>query len=190
MAELVIRLVFSLAVVVGLLLMMARFSAKRFQGRGDAFVRVMHRQALSRGSTVAVVTVGPRVLVLGTTEHQVRLLAELDPEELDMAVADPGELDLAVTDADVAGLEPNPLRPVAQIAPAVIGDEAASVEVEDSDSPMDRPSGRRTGGKHAAVTSARAAARRSDGALAGSVLSTDTWKQALAAATRKQRVAS
>ena len=45
-------------------------------------MQVLHRQHLSRGTAVSVVTVGNRVLVLGTTEHQVRVLAELEPEEI------------------------------------------------------------------------------------------------------------
>ncbi|WP_104105568.1 flagellar biosynthetic protein FliO [Nocardioides sp. 616] len=82
MLELTLRLVCSLAVVVGLLLVLAKIGQRRFQGNTNALVRVVHRQALSRTSSVAVVTVGSRVLVLGTTEQQVRVLAELDPEEL------------------------------------------------------------------------------------------------------------
>ncbi|WP_110180332.1 flagellar biosynthetic protein FliO [Nocardioides solisilvae] len=82
MLELTLRLVFSLAVVVGLLLLLARLGARRFKGGADALVRVVHRQPLSRTTAVAVVTVGSRVLVLGTTEHQVTVLTELDPEEL------------------------------------------------------------------------------------------------------------
>ena len=53
-------------------------------------MRIVHRQALSRGTAVAVVEVGNRVLVLGTTEHQVNVLAELDEGELD------GHADLTV----------------------------------------------------------------------------------------------
>lgn len=86
MVELVIRLVFSLAVVLGMLILLTRFSAKKFRGGSDALVRVVHRQPLSRTSAVAVVTVGSRVLVVGTTEHQVQLLTELDPEELELPV--------------------------------------------------------------------------------------------------------
>ena len=96
MPELVIRLVGSLAVVVGLLLLLARLTAGRFGGSGGSLVRVVHRQALTRTSSIAVVTVGPRVLVLGTTEHQVQLLTELDPEELDLPALeaeDPGSAD-------------------------------------------------------------------------------------------------
>jgi flagellar protein FliO/FliZ len=40
------------------------------------------RQSLTRSSGVAVLTVGSRVLLVGTTDQQVSLLAELDPEEL------------------------------------------------------------------------------------------------------------
>ena len=82
MLELTVRLVASLAIVVGLLLLMARFGARKFRGQSGALVHVVHRQPLSRTSSVAVVTVGTRVLVLGTTEHQVSILTELDPEEI------------------------------------------------------------------------------------------------------------
>ena len=140
MVELVVRLVVSLAVVVGLMLLLAKLSMRRFQGRGDALVRIVHRQALSRSSSVAVVTVGSRVLVLGTTEHQVRLLTELDPEE--------------VEPVDV------PTLPVASSSEqkALLGPGAT------------------------AARSSYAA----QGALTGSLLSTQTWKQAFAAATRRQ----
>ncbi|RNM13114.1 FliO/MopB family protein [Nocardioides pocheonensis] len=90
MLELTIRLIVSLAIVVGLLLVLARVGARKFRGQAGALVRVVHRQPLSRTSAVAVVTVGSRVLVLGTTEHQVSILTELEPEELD------GEADLAL----------------------------------------------------------------------------------------------
>ena len=83
MLELTVRLVFSLAVVVGLLLLLARLSQRRFRGHSDAMVRVLHRQPISRHNAVTVVSVGSRVLVLGTTEQEVRVLTELDPAELE-----------------------------------------------------------------------------------------------------------
>lgn len=82
MFAMTVRLVVSLAIVVGLLMLLARFGQKRFSGRSGSLVRVVHRQALSRSSAVAVVTVGTRVLVLGTTDQQVHLLTELEPEEI------------------------------------------------------------------------------------------------------------
>jgi flagellar protein FliO/FliZ len=87
MLELTVRLVFSLAVVVGLLLLIARLSQRRFRGGSDAMVRVLHRQPISRHNAVTVVSVGSRVLVLGTTEHEVRVLTELDPEDLEETAA-------------------------------------------------------------------------------------------------------
>jgi|SRR6478752_146119 len=98
MLELAIRLVFSLAVVLGLLALLTKFGARRFRGRNDAMVQVLHRQHLSRGTAVSVVTVGTRILVLGTTEHQVHVLAELEPDEVMEHLADP----IADVDADNA----------------------------------------------------------------------------------------
>lgn len=124
MLELTLRLVFSLAVVVGLLLILARLGARRFRGSADALVRVVHRQPLSRTSSVSVVTVGSRVLVLGTTEHQVSVLTELDPEELvtDLPVPDDleglgslGELGPAAT--TTAGTGPAAGHPGAPATP-------------------------------------------------------------------------
>lgn len=92
MLELTIRLVASLAIVIGLMLLIARFTAGRFGGKEGSMVQVLHRQALNKNSTVSVVTVGGRVLVLGTTEQQVNILTELDPAEIDPTEIDPAEL--------------------------------------------------------------------------------------------------
>lgn len=84
---LLLRLLGSLAVVVGLLLLIARFAGRRFRTTNDAAIQVVHRQALGRGQGVAVVAVGTRVLVLGTTEQQVTLLAEVEPDEVGLDLA-------------------------------------------------------------------------------------------------------
>jgi flagellar protein FliO/FliZ len=123
MLELTIRLVVSLAIVVGLLLLLARFGARRFRGQAGALVRVVHRQPLSRTSAVAVVTVGARVLVLGTTEHQVSILTELDPEELDLGV-----IELGVVDLEPAGTG----APARVVQPPIeVGDLADAIEPRD-----------------------------------------------------------
>jgi flagellar protein FliO/FliZ len=156
MLELAIRLVFSLAIVLGLLLLIARFSARRFRGGKDALVQVVHRQHLSRGAAVSVVTVGSKVLVLGTTEHQVRVLTELDPED----VVDYLEPDL--TDAEVLHLT---------------GEDVSAEDTEDTED---------TASPAAAQPAARSVLRPTAGAngpLTGSVLSPATWRQALAVAT-------
>ena len=174
MLELALRLVFSLAVVLGLLFLLTKFGSRRFRGNKDALVQVVHRQHLSRGTAVSVVTVGTRVLVLGTTEHQVQVLAELDPEEVaehlpgdlgDRADTVPGELT-----GDVLTLVPSTGAAIELPTPRPAGAHRAAV-----------PAGRQTPAKGGR----RAATRAPEGALTGSVLSVDTWRQALAAATGK-----
>lgn len=88
LAELGFRLVGSLALVVGLMLLIARSVNKRFKAPAGAAIQVVHRQALGRGTGVAIVSVGTRVLVVGTTEQQVTLLAEIEPEEVGMGLVD------------------------------------------------------------------------------------------------------
>ena len=167
MIELVIRLVFSLAVVVGMLLLLAKFSAKKFRGGSGSLVQVVQRQPLSRTSSVAVVTVGSRVLVLGTTEQQVQLLTELDPDELDVpeveapahdASSDRGSA-LAHSQSDEAPAVRRLGRPRLQPLPKRQRRTTPTAVVRDAD-----------------VVAA-------EGALSGSVLSAQTWKQAFAAAT-------
>jgi len=164
MLELAIRLVFSLAVVLGLLFLLTKFGSRRFRGNKDALVQVVHRQHLSRGTAVSVVTVGSRVLVLGTTEHQVRVLAELDPDE----VAE--HLPETIVDGEVLTLVPTTDGPIELSAPRPAGAHRAAA-----------PASRQAPAKGGR----RAATRAPEGALTGSVLSVDTWRQALAAATGK-----
>lgn len=158
MLELTLRLVASLAIVVGLLLLLARFGGRRFRGRSGDLVRVVHRQPLTRASGVAVVTIGSRVLVLGTTEQHVTVLAELDPEEIHEAIGDAGTAD--------------PVTALAEV-PRIGSDEGP------------RPVGAHRADVPARPARAARAARTADGALTGSVLSAQTWRQALAAATGK-----
>lgn len=196
MLELTLRLIASLALVVGLLLLVVRIGGRRFQGRADAPVRVVHRQALSRSSSVAVLEIGGRVLVVGATDHQVSMLTELDPEDLSVVDATPAAapfasaLDSAVRELHVvpATAEPEAVESVE----VVEAEELAPTGTDAAPAPV-----RRRGGAHAARRSDRAArparstraalptraARPGEGGpLAGSVLSPDTWKQAVAAA--------
>lgn len=160
MLELTVRLIASLALVVGLLLLLARFGGRRFRGRSGDLVRIVHRQPLTRTSAVAVVAVGSRLLVLGTTEQHVSILTELDPDELGEEALDQiGQL------VSPDGTEVVLDTPRLTVAPAA--DPAASA------SP--RPGAHRAG----------APARAPQTALTGSVLSAQTWRQALAAATGK-----
>ena len=46
-------------------------------------VQIVSRHGLSRGASITVVRLGDRGLVLGVTDHQVTLLTEIDPAELE-----------------------------------------------------------------------------------------------------------
>jgi len=233
MLELTVRLILSLAVVVGLLMLLARFGAKKFRGSSDALVNVVHRQPLSRTSAVSVVTVGNRILVLGTTEQQVSVLAELDPEDLDpetnsasAAAAEPtGQFADALEAAQLqAGpIEPEapvvpaaPARPQARPAskapawdpnaalrtlPAVRAPKAAnapSAAVDAILAAVDAHNARpaqppalailddETASEPRRLTLAPHIQIEAPGRLAGSVLSPQTWKQALAAVTSRR----
>ena len=120
MLELGVRVVISLGVVLGLFWTIARIGSRKVGGRDRSLVRVRSRQALSRGSSLAVVEVGSRVLVVGVSDAGVRLLTELDPFELETEVSDltelPAELAVVQPDAPTRALSRRAARP-ARIAP-------------------------------------------------------------------------
>lgn len=138
LGDLAVRLIGSLAVVVGLLLLIARGVNKRFKAPAGATIQVVHRQALGRGQGVAVVAVGSRVLVLGTTEQQITLLAEVEPEEvgIDVLEEDDVEADLetepesgfaAELDKDLSGEPVKPVKTVKPVLPTPAGPLVGSV---------------------------------------------------------------
>lgn len=63
---------------------------RRGMRRRSLPLEVIARHGLSRNSSLAIVRLGERALVLGVTEHQITLLTELDPAELD-ATPDPDQ---------------------------------------------------------------------------------------------------
>jgi flagellar protein FliO/FliZ len=85
-AGLALRMIAALAVVVALLGFAARF-ARRTGLAGPrtpapwAKVEVLNRSVLSRSSSVAVVRVAGRVLLLGVTDQSVEILTELEVDE-------------------------------------------------------------------------------------------------------------
>jgi len=164
--ELAIRVVFSLAVVFGLIWLVARTSSRKFGGAARSMVRVVARQPLARTASLAVVEVGDRVLVVGVSENGVSLLTEMDPSELPAA-------EMAAETA--AETETAPDRSGRAAGPWLVSPAGEPDRLVPTSSPATAP------GVHAAV--------RATG-LNGSVLSAQTWKQAWAAATSRNGVAS
>lgn len=108
LAGTLLRLVVSLAVVLVLLVLLARYLGRRQLGTGVgrgrptrrrpvAPVEVVSRHGLSRGSSLAVVRACGQLLLIGVTESSVTVLRELEeepePQELleGLIAAQPGD---------------------------------------------------------------------------------------------------
>ena len=88
MTWMVVRLVLSLAFIGGVLWFAARVARKRGIGQGNGLIEVVARQRMGRASSVSVVRIADRVLVVGSTEEQVTLLAEVDGDVVEEAIAE------------------------------------------------------------------------------------------------------
>jgi flagellar protein FliO/FliZ len=88
MTWMIIRLILSLAFVAAVLLFAARLAKKRGLGQGSGVIEVVARQRMGRSSTVNVVRIADVVLVVGATEQQITLLAEVDAETVEQALAE------------------------------------------------------------------------------------------------------
>ena len=195
MVELALRVVVSLGVVLGLFWAVARTGARRSGGRDRALVRVRSRQALSRGSSLAVVEVGSRVLVVGVSDSGVRLLTELEPDDVDTTATpvdrdddEDGEVEVPrfadLLDAEVhAAVDASAAPALVSVAVPAAGRHRAAVE------PVTAPvtAGARKAGRPTRSPKpkgARAARPTADTTTSGgSILAPATWKQAWAAAT-------
>ena len=86
MTWMLIRLVLSLGFIAVVLVVASRLAKKRGLGQGNGLIEVVARQRMGRASTVNVVRIAGRVLVVGATEEQVTLLAEVDGDSIEEAI--------------------------------------------------------------------------------------------------------
>jgi flagellar protein FliO/FliZ len=158
----ILRLILSLAFVGVVLWFAARVAKKRGLGGGGAarHIEVVARQRMGRSSTVNVVRIGDVVLVVGATEEQITLLAEVDNETIEAALGERG-------DARVSRF---PARIATENEDAAFDDDGEYVD----DAPIEhrRIDRAPTGGVHRPSVSARPS---SSGALSGSVLDRNGW---------------
>jgi flagellar protein FliO/FliZ len=92
MTWLIVRLIFSLAFIAGVLWFAARVAKKRgIGGTGNGVIEVIARQRMGRTSTVNVVRIADMTLVVGATEEQITLLAEVDNETVELALHGRGD---------------------------------------------------------------------------------------------------
>ncbi len=99
----IIRLVLSLAFIAVVLFLAARVAKKRGLGQGNGLIEVIARQRMGRTSTVNVVRIADVVLVVGATEEQVTLLAEVDADAVDAALRERrGPVHIGAADASTS----------------------------------------------------------------------------------------
>ncbi len=104
MTWMIIRLILSLGFIAVVLLYAARLAKKRGLGQGSGLIEVVARQRLGRTSTLNVVRIADVVLVVGATEEQVTLLAEVDSDTVDAALRERAPVRLAsARDEDADG---------------------------------------------------------------------------------------
>jgi flagellar protein FliO/FliZ len=112
MTWMIVRLILSLAFIAVVLLFAARMAKKRGLGQGNGLIEVIARQRMGRSSTVNVVRIADVVLVVGATEEQVTLLAEVDAEAVEAALAERRTPMRLASSADESGTPgaPAPVR--------------------------------------------------------------------------------
>ena len=165
---LALRVIVSLAVVLGVLWYLQKKLSKRGVGKTAAgkAVTLIGRQAVGPKASVAVVEIEGRRLVLGVTEHSVTVLHSAEhPAERHLAertAVHPFEVSMNEVQAPVY---PDNVRPITAPVPirAVVSTPAAA---------SGSPELRRPRGSHRSQPNSR---------IAGSILSPETWRQASAA---------
>ncbi|SOE01152.1 FliO/MopB family protein [Blastococcus haudaquaticus] len=121
MTWMIIRLVLSLAFIAVVLLFAARVAKKRGLGQGNGLIEVVARQRMGRTSTVNVVRIADVVLVVGATEEQITLLAEVDADAVDAALRERrAPVHVAAATAEGAGEETHALA-ARSASPALAG---------------------------------------------------------------------
>lgn len=187
MTWMVVRLVLTLAFVGGVLWFAARLAKKKGLGGGNGLIEVVARQRMGRSSTVSVLRVADRVLVIGSTEEQVTLLAEMDTDVVEEVLAEQeAEREAAreaarqAREATLAAVTAR-TRPAAvrSAAPAADGDDDATVLTPALPSAL---SPRRTGARRAPAAGrhgSRVPVAGGSGLLVGSVFDRSAWTSAM-----------
>lgn len=174
--ELAGRVIIALTVVVGLIYLIgkrARGGVRR-KLRTAKLIDVLGRQTLAKGSSVAVVRVAGRAMIVGVTDQNVRMLGEIDLDEVAAAVAEsdanarrtaaPAAIDPLTVPADAAELD----------GMLTTADIAALRDAAKGTVPEPSLTLRRAQPPHHLPT-----AVREHRGLTGSALSPATWRQTL-----------
>ena len=164
------RMLLALILVLGVMWALARWARKPMGvGKGERVMTVLARQQLSRGSSVAVLKLMDRALVLGVTEQGVQLLTETELAPIEQVLTVPAEsrrrlaVPVALSNALAARSVGTAMAELdGAAASEAFGSEAFDSGLVDADAAVALP--------------------MRNSKLDGSVLSPNTWKQLLGAA--------
>ena len=169
------RLVLSLAVVLGLMWIIARRLKKGpGRARNGQLMDVLARQQLSRTASVAVVRVMDKALIVGVTDGQVNVLGETELDAVEQRLA---EQSAARAQRTRPAPRPAPASAVAAspLAPAPAPAVARAPRPAPTAAP--RPTAQQMRAMRLQHRTEPPAERKSP--LAGSALSLGTWRQAV-----------
>jgi flagellar protein FliO/FliZ len=113
------RMLIALVFVLGVMWCLARWARKPMGGKADRVMTVLARQQLSRTSSVTVLRVMDRALVLGVTEQGVQLISETELAAVEDALAAEPSRSRARSrrqPADAEALEPGAAEPPLDLA--------------------------------------------------------------------------
>ena len=173
------RMLLALGVVLGVMWLLARYAKRPLAGRSDGVLNVLARQQLTRNTSVAVVKVVDRALVVGVSEQGVQLLTETELEPIELALATERRKPLKARPARSTGVPTGDRYGTGNTADTGDSvDSGDSVDTADVLDPyvIDGLTQPQLGAPQ------RPAVGERRGALDGSILSRKTWSQLLSAA--------
>jgi flagellar protein FliO/FliZ len=171
---LALRVIVSLAIVIGLMWALSRIGRGRTPARRGTPLDIVSRTSVGKHGSILILRVGERGLVVGVTEQSMSLLAEIElaPEPV------------------VAERRESVVLSEAVLSDALLSDAVLSDAALDAALLSEVSRGAHAGTTHSITASAHASGRRgaraaSSTTLAGSVLSPKTWRD-LSAALRER----
>jgi flagellar biosynthetic protein FliO len=154
------RLLVSLAAVLGVMWLIARRMRRGVSGKDSRLIDVLERQQLSRTASVSVIRVMDQALVIGVTDSQVRLLAEIDLVAVRALLA-------------ASASSGSPRRSLRSRKTRKEQSQQPDTYLPSAPKPTPRPAPKRM------AIDLPDGTKGKGGALAGSALSRHTWKQTL-----------
>jgi flagellar biosynthetic protein FliO len=178
---LALRVAVSLAIVIGMIWALSKVT-RRWNPTRSAAIQVVSKVSLSKRSSLIVVGVGDRGMLLGVTDHGITQLGEVAlPSK--SAPVEPQRSSVVVDLYDASrGREPRFEDYLAADLAAELDPEAylEGYVLPGSETPKAKKSRGRSRGPQGRQGQPAQPQQKKD-ALAGSVLSPDTWRQAMAA---------